>query len=300
MRKLFILSLISLLTFNLKSQELNCEVNIISPKLKSSPENVLIFDALKQSIFDFMNNTEWTDDVFQGNEKIECSFLITINEKLSSNEFSGTIQIQSRRPVFNSNYSTTLLNHVDKDFKFTFERNTQVVFVENQFTNNLSSILAFYAYLIIGTDYDSFSLEGGTPYFIKAQQIVNQAQTSGANGWKASENTRNRFWLVENILHVVFKPMRRCMYEYHRLGFDELYNEPIKGRNIITNCFNYLINVHNLRPLSINMKVFFNAKVDEIVNLFSEATPQEKDKVHELAKRLDPGNIAKYDKMKKG
>jgi hypothetical protein len=173
-------------------------------------------------------------------------------------------------------------------------------FDENSLGTNLTATLAFYAYIIIGLDYDSYSADGGTPYFLKAQTIVNNAQSIGESGWKAFENQRNRYWLVENILNVQFRPMRNCLYKYHRLGFDKMNDNVIESRVIILDALRPMKNVYNDRPNSFFMQFFFNAKADELVNLYQQGTPDEKTQVTLLLSQIDPGNIAKYNTIATG
>eukprot|EP00353_Schmidingerella_taraikaensis_P012613 CAMPEP_0185586888 /NCGR_PEP_ID=MMETSP0434-20130131/46544_1 /TAXON_ID=626734 ORGANISM="Favella taraikaensis, Strain Fe Narragansett Bay" /NCGR_SAMPLE_ID=MMETSP0434 /ASSEMBLY_ACC=CAM_ASM_000379 /LENGTH=222 /DNA_ID=CAMNT_0028208349 /DNA_START=39 /DNA_END=703 /DNA_ORIENTATION=- len=204
------------------AQELNCQVSIVTDaKLEITTVEQEVLEQLEQTIFELMNNTQWTKDVFDVEERINCNLQLQIREIPTSGTFRGFLQVQSSRPAFNSNYNTTIFNFQDDDITFAYSRdnNQNLIYRPNQFTDNLSSILAFYAYFIIGMDYDSFSLKGGTPWFTKAQQVVSDAQTSGAEGWRSNEQgKRNRFWLVDNILHELFSPLRVCSYEYHRKG----------------------------------------------------------------------------------
>jgi hypothetical protein len=281
-----------------KSQELNCNVTLASPTLKSSPENVQIFDALEKAIYDLMNNTKWTDDIFQDQEKIDCNVSIILNSISSNTNFSGTIQITSRRPIFNSSYSSTVVNTLDKNFNFTYQLNTPLIYTKGVFTTNLPNVLAFYAYYMIGMDYDSYSLEGGSPHLIKAQEISNLAQSSGQSGWASSESGRNnRYWIIENALNPQFKQMRKCIYEYHRLGLDVSYDDSKSGVAAITTAITYLQDVHARQPGSINMRIFFLAKADEVVNIYSEADVTQKNTVFNIVRRLDPGNISKYQQI---
>lgn len=298
MIKYSFLTLFVLITLIGNAQELNCKVQVTSPTLKSSPENVQIFTALQQSIFDLLNNTKWTDDVFQEHEKIDCSISIILNSITSNTNFEGTIQIVSRRPIFNSSYSSTVVNTLDENFTFTYQLNSPIVYTQGTFVSNLPSVLAFYAYYIIGMDYDSYSLEGGTPYLIKAQEISNLAQSSGQKGWVSSESgRRNRYWIIENALNPQFKQMRKCVYEYHRLGLDLAYNDEKTAVANITKAITYLQDVHARQPGSVNMRIFFIAKSDEVVNVYSEADVTQKNTVFNIVRRLDPGNIAKYQQI---
>jgi len=285
-----------LLTSALFSQELNCSVQILSPQLNNSADKK-IFQTLQQSVFEFINNRKWTNDVFQQDERIECSMVITITEKPSSDIFKGSIQVQARRPVYKSAYHSLILNINDKNIDFRYVEYQPMEYVESSFTSNLTSILAYYSYLIIGADYDSFSREGGTPYYQKAQTIVVNAQNTSERGWKSFEDTRNRYWIIENILNSTFNPLRECLYKYHRVGFDQMSEDKISGRATVLSSLELLKAVHESKPGSYNMQLFFLAKADEIVNLFSQAEQEEKSKIITLLNEIDPGNSTKYNKI---
>lgn len=278
------------------AQELNCNVQVVAPTLQNSNDKKILA-TLQQSVFEFMNNRKWTNDVFQAGERIECSIVISVTEKPSVDEFKGTIQVQARRPVYKSSYNSLILNILDKNFAFKYVEYQPLEFSESSFMSNLTSVLAFYSYIIIGTDYDSFSLEGGSPYFQKAQTIVSNAQSTSERGWRSFEDNQNRYWIVENILTSLFKPMRECMYKYHRLGFDVMAEDLPSGRAAVLNALTLLKKVHEMKPSSYSMQLFFLAKADEIVNLFSQAEPAEKTKVVELVNMLDPANNIKYAKI---
>lgn len=285
-----------LLSTSLFSQELNCTVQVLSPQFQNSADKK-IFQTLQQAIFEFMNNRKWTNDVIKQEERIECSVVITISEKPSSDEFRGSIQVQARRPVFKSSYNSLLFNVLDKNLAFKYIEYQPLEFSESSFMSNLTSVLGYYAYLILGADYDSFSMEGGTPYYQKAQNIVSNAQTTNEKGWKSFEDNQNRYWIVENILNSTFKPMRECMFKYHRLGFDGMAEDVAAGRAAVLQSLLLLKKVHESKPSSYSMQLFFLAKADEIVNLFMQGEPAEKTKVTELLSEIDPANNTKYNKI---
>ena len=285
-------------TMTALAQELNCQVSVLTPQIQES--NKTIYETLQNQIRDFMNNRRWTSDDFKNNERIECSMIINITERSGTEDFKATIQIQSRRPVFNSSYNSPMINHQDNDFNFHYVQDQVLDFDENSISTNLTAALAYYAYIIIGFDYDSFSLEGGTPYFLKAQNIVNNAQNLSERGWKAFENQRNRYWLIENILNVQFKPFRTSFYKYHRLAFDKMSENVNEPRLLILDCLRDLRKVYNDRPGSFLLQFFFNAKADEVVSLFSQGTPDEKSQVTQLLTTIDPGNISKYNTIAAG
>lgn len=296
MKNIFLLFVLFFAFTPLFSQELRCEVEILAPTLKNDPENTQVLEQLKKSVLNFMNNTKWTNEVFKEHEKIETSLLITINER-SGNSFTAKIQVSSRRPIFNTNYTSTIVNTLDGDFNFTFQLNAPILFTQGSYTNNLSSVLAFYAYYVIGMDYDTYALEGGTKYLLKAQEIANLAQSSGQPGWSSSESVNNRYWIIENILNVQFKGMRKCSYEYHRMGLDMAFDDAKKGVDNLTQSLSYLEQVHANKPGSVNMRLFFVAKVNEILNVYSEASNLNKQTAFNIVRRLDPSNIQKYQKM---
>ena len=271
--KQFLSILIFLLAFTAKSQELNCQVSIITEaKLEVNSIEQEALTQLKLTITDLMNNTQWTKDIFKIEERINCNLQLQINKIPTAGVFSGSIQIQASRPAFNTNYNTLIMNYQDDDMTFSFSRNAMLIYAPNQFRDNLSSILAFYAYFIIGMDYDSFSLKGGTPYFIEAQQIVANAQNSGALGWKSNEQgKRNRYWLVDNMLQAVYEPLRECNYNYHRNGIDKLQEDKIKGRKAMYDALVRLTPVAQSRPNSLNVLTFLNAKTTEIKNLLFDS-----------------------------
>ncbi|MGZ6539745.1 MAG: type IX secretion system protein PorD, partial [Bacteroidia bacterium] len=214
MRKIFIILLFIGVFKTSFSQELNCTVQIISDQIAGTDKRV--FDAMKTAVYEFMNNHKWTTENFKTQERIDCSILINLTAKTDADEYKGTLQIQSRRPIFKTNINSVLLNYNDNDIIFKFQDNQPLEFVENTYTSNLASILAYYAYLVIGLDYDSFALNGGTPYFQKCIGVVNNAQSSGYAGWKAFDSDKNRYWIINNMIDASYTSLRECMYNYHR------------------------------------------------------------------------------------
>lgn len=286
----------SFILINSHAQELNCQVIINTSQIQGSA-NKQIFDQLQKSIFDFVNNRKWSNDIFGSQEKINCTFQIIINKSLGSDEYSASIQVESARPIYKSAYSSTIFNFQDDDFQFKFQQFSQLEFNENTFQNNLTSVLAYYAYVVLANDYDSFSPLGGTQYWQKAQQIVNNAQSANESGWVSSQSQRNRYWLVENTLQPVFKGLRDCMYEYNKNGLDIMFEKTDEGRAAILKSLDLLMPVYKSRPASFNMQLFFNAKADELVNIFKGASPEEKTKIMELLSTLDPSRTNKYSKI---
>jgi hypothetical protein len=281
------------------AQELNCQVSVlVDAKVEVSSTEKEIIKQMEQSIFDLMNNTQWTKDKFKTEERIKCNIQIQIREIPSTGTYRGNIQVQSTRPSFNSSYNTLLLNFEDENFAVSFSRNAVLVYAQNQYRDNLTSILAFYAYFMIGLDYDSFSLKGGTPYFIEAQSVVTNAQVGGAPGWKSSESgKRNRFYLVDNILQPVFDPMRECFYMYHRKGIDKLYEDKAAGKKAIYDALNKLTPLAATRPNAVNLLSFLFCKIPEFKNVFSDSELKEKQDLVTLLKRLDSANSARYQEI---
>ena len=278
------------------SQELNCQVSVVSPQLQGTT-NKQIFDQLQKAIFEFMNNTKWTKDNYTIAERIDCSILINVVQQLSVDDYKATIQIQSRRPIFKSSYFSPTVNYIDENFVFKFQQFQQLDFNLNTFSNNLTSVLAFYAYVVIANDYDTYSNLGGTEYFQKAQLIVSNAQSAAEQGWKSFETNKNRYWIVENALQPVFQPIRECSYKYHRLGLDIMNEKPNEGRQEILKSTDLLVGVYKNRPASFIMELYFNAKADEYVNIFSKAPPDEKAKIVETLTTVNPSNSTKYFKI---
>lgn len=296
MKKIIVFAVVVLASLNAIGQELNCQVQVLSPQIQGTTEK-RIFDNLQKQIFEFVNNTKWTTDIYSAEERINCTMTITVNEKVSTDEYKATIQILSTRNAFKSSYNTTLFNHQDAEFQFRYVEFQPLDFSINQHMSNLTSVLAYYSYIILAFDYDSFSLNGGTPWWQKAQTIVANAQNATEKGWKSSESTKNRYWLVENMLQPLFAPLRECIYKYHRLGFDVMYQDVEGGRAVVFEALKSLEAIHNQRPLSFPMQVFFNAKYNEIVSLFSGGTTEEKSKVVPLLQKIDPGHGITYQRI---
>ncbi len=298
MRKVFGLWIGLLSLVAVSAQEINCDVSVIAPTLASSPANTEIIEALKSSVFEFVNSKQWTDDVFAEEEKIDMSILINV-KTYSSSSFTGSIQISSSRPVYNSDYKTRLFNFNDEQLTFTYNRGEALIYTPDRHQNNLSDVVAYYVYMVLGYDYDSFALKGGTKYFMKAQQIVGRCQNASEPGWKPTDGKKNRFTLVDNVLNNAFANLRTCYYSYHRKGFDELYGNNENAVKEVVDALNLLQQIHKIQPNSINVQIFFTAKADEIVAMFKDMDDATKNKVYAIVSKLDPGNISKYNKMNK-
>jgi|YNPMSStandDraft_1061717.scaffolds.fasta_scaffold00071_38 hypothetical protein len=290
--------LLLLFIFNLlDAQELNCRVQVFSQQIQTT--NKHIFESMQKDIYEFVNNRKWTDHVFSYDEKIECSILINLTEQVSTDQYKGTIQVQAIRPVFNTNYNSVLLNLKDNDVQFNYVEFQSMDFNENSFTSNLTSLLAYYVYIILGFDYDTYSLMGGTPYFQKAEKIVQNAQNAQEKGWKSFESQKNRYWLVENLLNSKYAPVREFLYNYHRLGLDIMHSKQAEGRAEIAESLSLLQKVFREKPSPFMMllQVVLDAKSDELVQVFSESYPEEKVRVVNILKEIDPTNSAKYQRI---
>ncbi len=299
MFKIFVFTIFLFISSVLSSQELNCQVTVLSDaKLEVSSVEQEIFTQMKQTVFEFMNNTKWTKDKFTVEERINCNIQIQINAIPSPGVYEGTMQIQSSRPAFKSTYNTTAFNFVDMDISFPFTRNSVLIYAPNQFRDNITSVLAFYAYYILGVDYDSMSLKGGNPFFVEAQQIVANAQSSNIKGWMSNETSKkNRYWLIDNTLHQLFEPLRECNYEYNRKGLDQLFENKDLARKNMFNALNKLNKISTTRPNSINVSIFVQAKTLELKNLFYDATLTEKTDLVNLLKKIDAVNSSKYQEI---
>lgn len=295
MRSIFTL-LFVLLVCNSFAQELNCVVTInVGPKIQTTDRNV--FRDMKNGLQQFLNTRKWTPDAFQSHEKINCSLLININEMPSIGIFSASVQIQSARPVYNSNYTSLLLNFADRDWEFEYIESQPLEFNDNTYTNNLTSMLAFYAYVIIGMDYDSFSELGGTPHFQKALNVVNNAQSSNRPGWQALGNNRNRYALIESLINPQMADVRKSYYSYHRLALDTFEKTPDQSREVILKGLKDIKRARDLNPNAILIISFFDAKSKELANIYSDGALPIRREAYDLITVMDPTNRSGYDKI---
>ena len=298
MRKvLFILAVLITSVFYAGAQELRCNVQVITNQIQGT--NKQKFTTLQRAIYEFMNGRNWTNHVFNSHERIEANIMINLTEEISSDEFRGTMQIQSRRPIYNSSYNTVLFNYMDNNIHFRYTEHETLEFSESQHLSNLTSILAFYAYIIIGLDYDSYSLNGGTEYFQKAEAIVSNAQNASERGWKSFESNRNRYWLASNLRDSKYGPVREFNYRYHRLGLDRMSERPAEGRSEIAESLLLLQKIHREKPDPFMhiLQVVFDAKSDEMINVFSETNPDEARRVVQVLREVDPANTPKYQRI---
>jgi len=276
-------------------QEFRCNVSVSSSRVEGT--NKQVFESMRTDIYEFMNNRKWSDNVFTTDERIECTIFIQITSQVSSDEFTGTLQVQLNRPVFNSSYNSPLLNLKDNDIQFKYVEFQPMEFDETGNSNPLTNLLAFYAYTILGFDYDSFSPLGGSPYFQKARDIVNRSQNAREKGWRAFEGNFNRFWLIENLTNKSYGPFRELIYRYHRLGLDLLSEKPDLGRSEIADALKNMQRVYRSKPDTYVNRLFFDAKSDELVNIFSKGSTDEKGRVMSILSECDPSNSGKYQKI---
>jgi hypothetical protein len=294
----FIISIITLLCFcnDLFAQEIKCDVSVISIQVQGKGVDNKVFKSLETSIFEFINNKQWTNNTYQSIEKIDCNLIINITKVVSKDVYKGSIEIQSRRPIYNSSYNSILLNFKDNNFTFKYVENEPLEYSENTYLNNLTSVLAFYIHYIIGLDDDTYELNGGTKNFEKSLNILNSVTGDFAGEW--TSGTKNRYWLINNMLDGTFIPLRKCLYEYHLLGLDKMNMDQINGRKAITGAIEKLLKLHETKPLSYNSQVFFDAKSKEIINIYKGATEDEKSKIIPIISKLNPSNSINYKKIK--
>jgi len=276
------------------AQELNCQVNITT-QLQGA-DNLRIFGTTMQTqVRDFMNNYRFTSDKYEQNERIDCQVVINVTTDLGSGNYQGTISLSSRRPVFKAGYNSTLFDYMDKSFSFSYTEGQPMDFNLQGFSTNLTSVLGYYAYVMLALDYDSFSLLGGTDMWKKAQTVVNNAQGATEPGWQSSDNGfKNRYVYIDNILNNMFQPLRETMFTYHRKGLDVMYDNMETGRAAVLQAINNINEVHKNRPGSFNVQVFFESKNQEIVNIFKGATPEEKNQVIQTLGTVDAANTTIY------
>lgn len=278
-------------------QELNCNVIVnVSPQVETTERRV--FKDMESAFFQFMNGRRWSNDVFTNSEKINCNMIITIESRPAVGNFTASVQIQSSRPIFNSNYESLIFNFADRDWQFEYTESQPLEFNDNSYTSNITSMLAFYAYIIIGLDYDSFEKMGGTPYFEKAQLTVNNTQQANRPGWSQFEgNFRNRFWLAENMNSQQLVTVREAIYNYHRLALDKFNENPDEARRLILQVLKDLQLASKRKPNSILIISFFDAKNNEITSMLSQGNIQVRREAYEIVKELDPSNTAKYESI---
>jgi hypothetical protein len=296
MKKVLLFLSLCLFYVPLYAQELNANITVQAPTVSNINKRNL--ERLQSVIRDFLNNNKWTSETYLPQERIDCNFVITITAWDGASAYQAEAQIQSGRPVYGSSYSSTLLNLTDKDFTFNYTEGQSIDFSDQNFLSNLSSLLGYYAYTIVGMDKDSFAEYGGTSYFIKAQNVLNIAQTAGNTGWRANDGVRNRFWLNENLLNRSFEPLRAFSYNFHR-GLDLLQDNSAAGEQKIMASLADLNQMDRQKFGSYLPNVFFGTKADEIVKVFSSFNPQMRTKAYNTLIEIDPANTSKYEGLRK-
>lgn len=295
MYKFFYIILLLCLGFSVKAQELNCNVIINADRIETSDRRV--FQDMRNAFSQFLNNRKWTDDVFGNEERINCNLVITIEDMPSIGSFRAAVQIQSSRPTYGTGYESLILNFADRDWQFDYNESQPLDFNENSFSSNITSMLAYYAYIIIGMDYDSFEELGGTDYFEMANNQVQLAQETNSPGWKQFDSNRNRYWLAENLLNPIFNPVRENYYNYHRLALDNFGEDREASRKEILEFLKALQKANSARPNSILTIAILDAKADEIVNIFSEGEMQVRRQAFEILRTIDPTQGEKFGKI---
>jgi hypothetical protein len=291
--------LLIFLPFTLKGQELNCNIQISAQRIQGS--NRQVFESMQKDLYEFMNNTVWTNHVFSYAERIDCNILINLTDQLSADEFKGTIQIQLSRPVFNTTYKSTMLNFIDNSFQFRYVEFQPLEFDPSTYRSSLVSVLAYYTYMILGFDYDSFSPLGGTEFYQMAEKIVTSAQNAPEPGWKPYDGSRNRnrYWLVKNTLDKEYEGVRQFLYDYNMNGLDMMESKIAEARTSMVESLKLIQEVYRKKPdpFMYLVQVVMDARSDEFINIFSAAFPEEKSRVVQILTEIDPANKAKYEKI---
>jgi len=294
-KKIFVLLLVTLLPFISNAQELLCNIRVNASQIQTSDRKV--FQTMQTEIYEFINNKIWTSTKIDTEEKIECTIMINISKQISNDEYEGSIQIQSTRPVFGTSYKSTLFNYIDNNFRFKYLEYQSLEFSDATHISNLTSVLAFYVNIILGLDFATFSEEGGNEYFSVAQRIVTNAQNAPEPGWKAFESDKNRYWLAYDLLDSRYADLHTVLYRYHRQGLDKLGEEPEDARFEITEALEDLKSIYRENPSAFVLKLFFDAKTDEIINIYSGAFPNEQARIIKTLIEIDPSNSTKYQSI---
>ena len=277
------------------SQELSAQVVVNSDLVNQT--NQQIFKTLERSLNEFINTQVWTDQALLNQEKISCSFVFNLSA-YSNDQFEATLQVQSERPVYQTNYDTPVLNFLDKDIIFSYQEFQPLFYNESSFESNLISLVSFYAFIIIGLDADTFIQNGGNKYFEMARQVVNLSQTTSRKGWKPGDGLRNRFWLIDSLRSNTFKEYRQTLYDYHRLGLDQMTTDPVTRKTALMRAIQGLEPLFQRRPNAFLIQLFFDAKVEEIVNLFKEGPKIDFKKTENILKKIAPFFAGRWKQIK--
>lgn len=295
MRKLISFFCLLLSVFSTSAQELNCTLAINAEQ--TGRPNEQVFKTLERSLNDFINKTTWTDKIYAPQERIDCGMVITVTE-MGTDSFTATIQVQSSRPTFNSTYSTPVFNFNDKDFSFNYVEFQNLTFNPNQFDSNLISVIAYYAYMIIGLDADTYEKQGGSEYFNQAKNILNVAQSSGRKGWGPTDGSQTRYQLIDQILSPTYAEYRDVLYSYHRIALDVMSANQKKAKERIILSLKEFKKMNSRRPNSFIQRVFFDAKSDEIEQIFSGGQSVKITELVEVLNRVSPNNSSKWSNIK--
>lgn len=300
MKKLLSIILIALAAASVQAQELKCQVTVNGQRINGVDPQV--FTTLQTQLTDFMNSKAWTQDVFAAEERIECSFFINITKSPEQDVYEAQVTVQSSRPVYNSGYNTTVMNYIDNDWVFTYAQNQPIEYSGTQYINSLSSLIGYYAYLIIAWDYESFGKAGGAKYFQIAETIMNNVPNNNkeSKGWRPYDGVRNRYWIINHIMGNKYEGFKQVLYEYHMQGMDNFYEKPAAARVSILSALDKLQKIAADNPNSVLLAIFFQGKSDELIGIFSGADMSEKTKAVQVLKKCDPSNAAKYDKIIRG
>lgn len=285
-----------LLATNMSAQELNCTVEIDHSQIQGT--NTSVFQTLREAIGEYINTRKWTHAQFAPNEKIDCKLFLTV-KTYEDPRIAGDLQIQSSRPVFNSSYTTPLINFKDMSIDFEYQEGEPLIFSENTMESNLTAILNFYVYLILATDFDSFSPRGGDPMWSAAKQVVQMAQSSGATGWRAFEDNKNRSAVISAFTDPATITLRDMIYQYHRQGLDQMSVSPDKGRAAVTRSLDILHDIAQKQPMSVGLSMFKDAKLDELVNIYSKSTDTERKDVYTLLYDLYPAETTRLERIRR-
>lgn len=294
---LLLLSFIFLKINMTHAQEFNLDISVSAAQVAGTDQRV--FEALKEGVINFMNNRVWTNISMKPEERIEGALLINVKKK-TDNLIEAELNIAVRRPTFKTNYNTTIFNFVDEDFAFEYVESQPLDFNENSYGSNLTSTLAFYAYYILGLYFDTFGLYGGDPFYKVSDQIVLSAQSAMESGWKAFDDNKNRYWLNENMTNAAYKPVRQFMYEYHRLGLDQMSTKQDEGKAALANSLNYLKSMYDEKPNLFFLQIVNDTKRNEWKSIYSEGTPQEKTKAINILREIDPAHASDYEDLLTG
>jgi hypothetical protein len=297
---LILFSIISLHIQKARCQELQANITVLSNRISSTVDKQ-IFTTLQSALYDFLNGRKWTNVAFNSNEKIPCNFLLNLSGATDNNTYSASLTVQTGRPVYNTSFQSPLMNYMDESFIFKYVQYQTLDFNENRvggtdpLTANLTAVFAYYVYIILGLNFDSYGLRGGDTYFQKAQNIVNNApETNAINGWKPFDGARNRYWLVENLTNPKYNPIHDAVYNYYRLGLDQMYDHESDARGAIMNSLNLLNSINNEFPNIMFMQFFFQGKGAEIGNVFKHGMPDEKSRALDILSRIDVSNLNQY------